>query len=100
MSQATARLVTGSPPAEPHLRPVPEPSAAAPANPPPKLEIPSYDFSAALALERELGVSHVLAQILVRRGIATTDAARAFLDAHEHHDPEAFAGIEHAVLTI
>ena len=42
------------------LRAVPEP-----APPIPRLEIPDYDLSAALALRRQLGVSHVLAQILV-----------------------------------
>ena len=70
-----------------------------PATPPKqrKLEIPTYDFSAALRLERELGVSHVVAQILVRRGLGEPDDARAYLDPRERHDPAAFAGIERAV---
>ena len=53
----------------------------------------------ALALERELGVSHVLAQVLVRRGLGDPAAARAFLDAGEAHEPSAFDGIDRAVET-
>ena len=34
----------------------------------PRLEVPACDMSAVLALERELGVSDALAQVLVRRG--------------------------------
>jgi single-stranded-DNA-specific exonuclease len=65
--------------------------------PTPRLEIPPYDLTAALALERELGMSHVLAQILVRRGLADAASARAFLEPSERHDPSAFAGIERAL---
>ncbi|HEX4282417.1 MAG TPA: single-stranded-DNA-specific exonuclease RecJ, partial [Solirubrobacteraceae bacterium] len=53
-----------------------------------------------LALERELGVSHVLAQVLVRRGLSDVGAARAFLEPRESHDPGAFAGIDRAVALI
>jgi single-stranded-DNA-specific exonuclease len=67
---------------------------------PPALDIPTYDLSAALALERELGVSHVLAQVLVRRGLSDVGAARAFLEPRESHDPVAFAGIDRAVALI
>ncbi|MBV9606383.1 MAG: single-stranded-DNA-specific exonuclease RecJ [Solirubrobacterales bacterium] len=74
------------------LRAVPDPPA-----PTPRLEIPDYDLSAALALRRALGVSHVLAQVLVRRGLADPGAARAFLDPQESHPPSAFAGIDRAV---
>ena len=75
--------------------------AAAPAPPPtPRLEIPVYDFEAATALERELGVSHVLGQVLVRRGLGDPVAARAFLAAEEAHDPTAFEGIGDAVAVI
>jgi single-stranded-DNA-specific exonuclease len=66
----------------------------------PRLELPPYDFAAAERLGRELGVSHVLAQVLVRRGHSEPDAARAFLDADECHPPAAFEGIEAAVATI
>ena len=48
-------------------------------------------------LERELGVSRVLAQVLARRGLADPQAARAFLDAEERHPPSAFEGIAGAV---
>jgi len=72
-----------------------------PAGPPrPRLEIPSYDLRAALVLERELGISHVLAQVLVRRGLADPLCARAFLDPREAHDSSAFAGIERALALI
>jgi single-stranded-DNA-specific exonuclease len=57
-------------------------------------------MAAALALERELGVSHVLAQVLVRRGLGDPGAAREFLDPREAHDPAAFQGIERAVQVI
>ncbi|MBV8220769.1 MAG: single-stranded-DNA-specific exonuclease RecJ, partial [Solirubrobacterales bacterium] len=95
-----AAAVLRPPPDEPSrpgaaLHAVPGPAAAAPA-----LEIPAYDLTAALALEHELGVSHVLAQVLVRRGLSDVRAARAFLEPSEGHDPSAFAGIERAVALI
>ena len=77
------------------LRAVPDAVPAAP-----RLEIPAYDLTAALALERELGVSHVLAQVLVRRGLSDVHAARAFLEPTEEHDPSAFSGIERAIALI
>ncbi len=66
----------------------------------PRQEIPAYDFAAAQRLESELGISHVLAQILVRRGCTEPASAQAFLAAEEAHDPSEFEGIEHAVATI
>jgi single-stranded-DNA-specific exonuclease len=48
-------------------------------------------------LERELGVSEPLAQVLVRRGLGEPARARAFLAADEEHPPTAFAGIEQAI---
>ena len=65
-----------------------------------RLEIPRYDLAAALILERRLGVSHALAQILVRRGFADPETARAFLEAAEAHEPSAFDGIDAALSTI
>ena len=53
-----------------------------------------------LRLARELGVSHAVAQVLVRRGFGDPDAARAFLAGDERHDPSAFAGIERAVALV
>jgi single-stranded-DNA-specific exonuclease len=65
-----------------------------------RLEIPAYDLAAALALERELGVSHALSQILVRRGFGNPETAQAFLQAGESHEPSAFDGIEAALAVI
>jgi len=73
---------------------------ARPIPPPARLELPAYDLDAALGLERELGISHVLAQILVRRGLADPHRAREFLDGRERHPPSAFTGIDRAVLAI
>jgi single-stranded-DNA-specific exonuclease len=72
----------------------------APAPPAPALEVPPYDLGAALELERELGVSHVLAQVLVRRGLTDVTAVRAFLRPSEAYDPSAFAGIERVLAVI
>jgi single-stranded-DNA-specific exonuclease len=83
--------------AAPELRAVPPP---APRRPTPRLEIPPYDLTAALTLERELGVSHVLAQVLVRRGLARPDSARRFLDTDVRHETREFDGIEEVVATI
>ena len=77
------------------LRAVPDPAPPAPA-----LQIPGYDLNAALELERGLGVSHVLAQVLVRRGLSEVSTARAFLHPSEAHDPSAFAGIDRALSLI
>jgi len=49
-----------------------------------------------LALQRELEIGHVLAQVLVRRGLGEPAAARAWLAAEERHEPSQFAGIEDA----
>jgi single-stranded-DNA-specific exonuclease len=66
----------------------------------PRLEIPPYDLAAAVALRRELGISHVLAQVLVRRGITAAVAAQAFLEPRDAHPPAAFAGIDGALAVI
>ncbi len=51
-----------------------------------------------MRLERELGISHVLSQVLARRGLTDPQEARAFLDpSDERHDPSAFAGIDVAL---
>jgi single-stranded-DNA-specific exonuclease len=65
-----------------------------------RLEVPPYDLEAALTLERELGVSRVLSQILVRRGLHDPNAAREFIAAGIAHDPARFAGIERALEVI
>ena len=79
------------------LRVIPTAPGALDGAPAPHLEIPSYDLPAALELERELGIGHVLAQVLVRRGLADPHRAREFLDPREAHDPGAFAGLERAL---
>ncbi|HEY6395892.1 MAG TPA: single-stranded-DNA-specific exonuclease RecJ [Solirubrobacteraceae bacterium] len=82
----------------PTLHAVPDPSVAAAATATtPRLELPSYDLAAALALEHELAVSHTLAQILVRRGLGDPLVAREFLHPTESHEPAEFAGIEQAL---
>jgi single-stranded-DNA-specific exonuclease len=48
-------------------------------------------------LEAELGASHVVAQILVRRGLGDPADARAWLAADEAHPASAFGGIDDAV---
>jgi single-stranded-DNA-specific exonuclease len=65
-----------------------------------RIELPPYDVDAALRLEGELGISHVLSQVLVRRGLEDVGAVRAFLRSDERHDPMLFAGIEQALATI
>jgi single-stranded-DNA-specific exonuclease len=61
--------------------------------PPARLEVAPYDYAAAEQLGAVLGVSHVTAQILVRRGFADPAAARAFLDAGARHPLDAFGGL-------
>ena len=68
-----------------------------PSAPQTRIELAPYDLGAALALERDLGISHVLAQVLVRRGHRTADEVRALLAADVEHPPSAFAGIETAL---
>ena len=63
----------------------------------PRFEIPDCPLGEVELLERELGVSGPLAQVLVRRGLAEPGRARAFLAAEEEHPPTAFAGIERAI---
>jgi single-stranded-DNA-specific exonuclease len=81
----------------PLLQAVPRP---VPRRPSPRLEVPRYDLAAALNLERDLGVSHVLAQVLVRRGLSEPGSARDFLGARARHDPSAFGGVDETVATI
>ena len=66
----------------------------------PRIELAPYDIEAALALERELGVSHVLSQILVRRGYTDAAAVRELLSPTERHDASLFDGIDVALAVI
>ena len=64
--------------------------------PAPRLEIASCDVDATRRLEHELGVSGVLAQVLVRRGFTDPAAAQAWLAAEDRHDLSSFAGLADA----
>lgn len=65
-----------------------------------RLQIPPAPFAAVAALERELGCSHPVAQVLVRRGLGDPVAARAWLAGAERHDLSAFGGMDEAVRAI
>jgi single-stranded-DNA-specific exonuclease len=62
-----------------------------------RLDIPPCPVGDVLALQRELGVSFAVGQVLARRGLGDPRAARAWLEARDAHDPSAFAGIDAAV---
>ncbi len=77
------------------------PAAVPPARPAQReLALAPYDLEAAHELRRALGVSPVMAQVLVRRGLAEPNAAARFLAADESHPPAAFAGMGAAVASI
>jgi single-stranded-DNA-specific exonuclease len=65
-----------------------------------RLRVDAYELDAALRLERELGVSHALAQILVRRGMADPAGAQAFLDAEPTRPAKPLPGLETALAVI
>jgi single-stranded-DNA-specific exonuclease len=65
-----------------------------------RLAVDTYAFAAAQRLAAALGCSHVLAQVLVRRGLADPDAARAFLAAADEHPLDAFGGLRAAAATV
>ncbi len=56
----------------------------------PTFSIEPCDYSEVRKLMRELDLAEPVATALVRRGHRTIEAARAFLDADETHDPFAF----------
>ncbi len=86
---------------EPRLRVVaPDEQGTRAPRPSPRLELSPYDFVAARVLEQELGVSHVFAQILVRRGLSDPREVKAFLNAGEAHDPSRFEGMDETVALI
>ena len=66
----------------------------------PRLDLAPYDLAAAIELERDLGIGHVLAQILVRRGFSDPFEAKAFLEPTDAHSPLEFDGIEEVLDTI
>ena len=61
-----------------------------------RFTVTPYDYAAAERLAAELGVSHVLAQVLVRRGFGDPAKARAFLAAAEAHPLDSFGGLREA----
>jgi single-stranded-DNA-specific exonuclease len=61
---------------------------------PVRIDLPPYDIGAAMLLEHELGLSHVLSQILVRRGYTDAAAVRELLTPTERNDASLFAGID------
>ena len=69
-------------------------------SPPPLLDIAPCAVAAVARLEREVGVSGVVAQVLVRRGLSDPAAAKAWLAADARHAPGAFAGIDDAVALV
>src|SRR4051812_11999021 len=58
-----------------------------------RLEVSPYEFAAAARLTAELSCSHVLAQVLVRRGLGEAEAARRFLEAGVAHPLSAWPGL-------
>jgi len=67
---------------------------------PPRLDIAPCAQADVERLQRRLEVSGAFAQVLVRRGLAEPERARAFLCAEEEHAPERFAGIADAVRVV
>ncbi|MEA2290947.1 MAG: single-stranded-DNA-specific exonuclease, partial [Solirubrobacteraceae bacterium] len=65
-----------------------------------RIDIPPCSVADVLALQRELGVSFTVGQVLARRGLGDPRAARAWLEARDAHDPSAFAGIDVAVALV
>jgi single-stranded-DNA-specific exonuclease len=74
----------------------------APATVPPdaRFTVTPYEYAAADRLAAALGVSHVLAQVLVRRGLAGESEARAFLAGADAHPRDAFGGLREGAARI
>ena len=64
---------------------------------PAAFKVEPYSYAEARGLADGLGVSDPVAVALVRRGYRSVEAARAFLEAAERHDPFEFEGMEVAV---
>ena len=65
-----------------------------------RLQVAPYDYAAAERLAAELGVSHVTAQVLVRRGFADPARAAEFLDAGVRDPLDAFGGLREGAARI
>jgi len=66
----------------------------------PVLDIAPVRIADVLRLQRELGVSFVVAQVLCRRGLSAPRAAQAWIDAGERHPASAFGGMDAAVAAV
>jgi single-stranded-DNA-specific exonuclease len=62
-----------------------------------RLDLAACSFAQVQRLEHELGVSHVVAQVLARRGLGEPDEARRWLAADVAHDVDGFDGVDRAV---
>jgi len=67
------------------------------ASPPVELKIAPCPTVATRRLQEQLGVSTVLADVLVRRGLDDPATARSWLAADVRHDPSAFEGLDDAL---
>ncbi len=65
-----------------------------------RFTVTPYEYAAADRLAAALGVSHVLAQVLVRRGLAGESEARAFLAGADAHPHDAFGGLREGAARI
>ncbi len=65
-----------------------------------RFDIPDCPPEHVRRLQRELGTSGPLAQVLVRRGLAEPERAREFLDGGCEHPAEAFRGVQNAARLI
>ena len=70
--------------------------------PPPdvRLQVTPYDYAAAERLSEAVGISHVTAQVLVRRGLGDPGQARTFLAADVRHPLDAFGGLREGAARI
>jgi single-stranded-DNA-specific exonuclease len=59
-----------------------------------------YRYADARAIAEALGLAEPVAVALVRRGYRSVEAARAFLEASEEHDPFEFEGMAEAVARV
>ena len=84
-------MATDAPPAPP-VRSAPPPAR--------RLVLAPCPTGAVARLEAQLGVSHVVAQVLVRRGLADPAAAEAWLAASDAHPASAFRGIDDVVALV
>src|SRR3954449_9922763 len=76
------------------------PAPPAPPRPERRFVVAPCPTEAVARLEAELGVSHVVAQVLVRRGLGGPGEARTWREGADAHDAGDFRGIDEAVALI